>query len=120
MKRNFYNGIIEVESIKIEIHKMELTEDEKKELFSLIDSNIHHTILDLVLSELEEDDKKIFLSNLLKDNHEDIWKHLRERIENIEGKIIKASEELRDEFYRDIVEAKVKGLKNTILQKSNL
>ena len=52
MKKHFYTHIIDTSTLSLELGEMDLTSEERIHLFSLIDANIHHTILDLVLSEL--------------------------------------------------------------------
>lgn len=85
---------------------MELTPSERAHLISLIDSNIHHAILDLVLSELKPMDKKTFLHHLASENHDKVWKFLNEKVENIEEKIKKTAEDLKTELHKDIRETK--------------
>ena len=60
-KKHFYTHIIDTSTLSLELGDMDLTPEERMHLVSLMDSNIHHTVLDLVLSELSESDKKIFL-----------------------------------------------------------
>jgi hypothetical protein len=60
-KKQFYSHIVETSSISLTLADMELTSDERKELIGLVELNLHKTILDLVLSELSEEDKKQFL-----------------------------------------------------------
>jgi len=103
----FYSKYIVIESIIEELHSMDLTDGEKHHLASLIDSSIHHTILDEILSNLTPEDKKIFLEEINKDpENEKIMEFLNQRIENIEGKIKKVSEDLIKELHKDIKEAK--------------
>lgn len=108
MKRYFYSHIVETESIVVELNQMGLTGEEKAHLVSLIDSNLHHTILDAILSELSEEDKKIFLKHLASENHSKVWEFLNEKIKNIEDKIKKASDDLKKQLQKDIKEAKEK------------
>lgn len=105
MKKYFFTHLIEYESIFIEFEKLEFSEDEKKHLAHLIDENLHHKVLDAVLSELNEEDKKTFLLHLHKDEHEKIWELLNKRVDNIEDKIKKAAEELKAEIHKDLKEA---------------
>ncbi|MDP3988574.1 MAG: hypothetical protein Q8P80_05535 [Candidatus Levybacteria bacterium] len=106
MKKYFYSHIVDVQLITIELDKLELSTEEKKELVSIIESSINHSVLDTILSELSEDDKKIFLTHLSKDEHEKIWEVLKSKVENIEGKIKKAADDLKEELYNDIKKLK--------------
>ncbi len=102
----WYTHIIEIESVIVEMDKMELSKEEKLHLAYLIDSSLQHTILDAVLSELSEEDKKIFIMNLKEDDQKKIWKFLYEKVDNIEGKIKKVTEELKKQIKQDIKRAK--------------
>lgn len=85
-----------------DLGKLSLTADERKELEELAHDQLHQVILDAILTELTLRDKKIFLANLEYEEDEKIWKHLNEKVENIEEKITKAAESLKTELKRDI------------------
>lgn len=108
MKKHFYAHIIDTSTLSLELAGMDLTSEERKHLISLVESNMHQTILDLVLSELPEKDKKIFLMHMAGERHDEIWKFLKDKTENIEDKIKKAAEDLKAELHKDIKEAKDK------------
>ncbi len=76
MKKHFYHQIIEIDSLFVELESMDFSEEEKHHLSKLIDANLHHTILDVILSELDEADKKVFLHHLQRNDHSKIWDHL--------------------------------------------
>lgn len=102
----FYSHLIEIESIIIELDKMDLSKEQKHHLAELIDSSVHHTILDAVLSELSPEDKKIFINYLRENDHGKIWKFLKEKLENIEEKIKNVASGLKKELHEDLKEAK--------------
>ncbi|MDD5415615.1 MAG: hypothetical protein PHE48_01265 [Candidatus Daviesbacteria bacterium] len=102
----FYSHLIEIESIIIELDKLDLSPEQKEHLANLIDSSLHHTILDAVLSELTPADKKVFLQSLKEDNHNKIWKFLNEKIDSVEEKIKKTANDLKNELHKDLKEAK--------------
>src|SRR3989344_9598251 len=104
MKKYFYTHIIDTSSLSLELGNMELDPKERMHLLSLIDSNIHHAVLDLILSELSPEDKKTFLMHLASDEHDKVWKLLNEKVENVEEKIKKTAEELKKELHADIKE----------------
>lgn len=104
--KHFYSHLIEIESIVIELDKMDLTKEQKIHLAGLIDSSLHHTILDAVLSELASSDKKAFLKHLEENDHAKIWQFLNDRIDKIEEKIKKTAYDLKKELHEDIKEAK--------------
>lgn len=106
MKKHFYSNIVELESLFYELDLLELEDYQKHELSNLIDSNLHHTILDIILSELSDDDKKLFLKHLNENDHDKVWEHLKFKVDNIEEKIKKAAEQLKMDLRKDIKEAK--------------
>jgi len=105
-KKYFYTHIIDTSILSLELGEMDLAPKERMHLISLIDSNIHHEILDLILSELSGVDKTTFLGHLASEDHEKTWKFLRGKIDNIEEKIKKTAECLKKELHKDIKEIK--------------
>lgn len=106
MSKHFYHHLVKVDSVIIELDEMDLSEEEKMHLAQLIDSNLHHTVLDAVMSELSDEDKHIFLEHLAKNDHSRIWEHLNSRVDNIEDKIKNVAEDLKKDLHKDIDEAK--------------
>jgi hypothetical protein len=107
-KKYFYTHIVDTSTLTLELADMDLAPKERLHLLSLIDSNIHHEVLDLILSELRETDKKTFLGYLASENHEKVWKFLNQKVDNIEEKIKKTAEDLKKELHKDIQEIKIK------------
>lgn len=106
--KHFYTHLIEIDSIIIELDKLDLSEDQKRQLADLVDSNIHHIILDAILSELSEEDKRIFLKHVHEDDHDKIWQHLFEKVDNIEHKIKDVADDFKKQLHKDLKEAKNK------------
>ena len=106
--KHFYTHLVEIESIIIELDKLDLSQEQKIQLTTLIDSSLHHTILDAVLSELSPEDKTVFLNHLKEDDHGKIWKFLNEKVDNIEERIKKTAGDLKNELHEDLKEAKNK------------
>ena len=79
--------------------------DEKVHLTSLLEANIHSTIVHNILSELSEEDKKVFLKNLVNNKHQKTLDHLGAKIEKLEDKIKKSVEDLKKELLKDLVQA---------------
>lgn len=105
-QKHFYTHLIEYQSIIIELDQMDLSDEEKLQLTQLIDSSIHHAILDVVFSELSSEDKRIFLQYLGEGDHDKIWNFLRDKIDSVEDKIKKVADDLKVELHRDLKEAK--------------
>ncbi len=106
VKKHFYSHLIETDSLVILINQLDISDDEKAHLISLVDSQLHHTVLDAILSELSETDKRIFLKHLLKEDHESVCTHLNMKVGTIEEKIKKAAEDLKKELHEDIQSVK--------------
>lgn len=107
-KTFFYSNLVEIESIIVELDKLDLSDEQKIHLASLIDSSLHHTVLDAILSELPSHDKRVFLAHLKENDHGKIWQFLNEKVDHIEDKIKKAAEDLKIELHKDLKEAKNK------------
>lgn len=107
-KKYFYTHIVDTSTLSLELADMNLTPQERVHLLTLIDSNIHHEVLDLILSELNPQDKKTFLTHLASEDHGKVWKFLNGKVENIEEKIKKTAEDLKTELHKDIKEVKEK------------
>ncbi len=106
MKQQFYSHLTETDALIKELDKLDLQDHEKIHLTAVVHYSMHTVILDVVLSELSPYDKKHFLHTLRGENYEEIWKFLQEKTNNIEAKIAKAAKELREEFLKDLKEAK--------------
>lgn len=106
MKKQFYHGIIEVDSLYVALDSLTLTDTQKEHLKHLIDSSLYHTVLDAILSELSDEDKKVFLDHLAEDDHTKTMEFLEKRIVHIEDKIKKAADDLMKELHADIQETK--------------
>ena len=109
-KKYFYSHIIDTSTLSLELGDMDLAPKERMHLISLVDSNIHHEVLDLILSELKEPDKKTFLTHLSLENHDKVWRFLNGKIDNIEEKIKKTADDLKKELHNDIKEVKAKKI----------
>ena len=101
----FYSHLIEVDSIILELDQMDLSSEERLHLANLIDSSIHHSILDAILSELSESDKRVFMQHLNEGDHDEIWRFLNEKVDGVEEKIKKAADDLKAELHKDIQSA---------------
>lgn len=104
----FYSHLIETESLVVALSELGLSEEEKAHLLGIIESSLHHAILDAILSELSEKDKELFLKQLSKDDNEEIWAFLTAKIDGIEDKIKKTAQTLKEELHKNISETKGK------------
>jgi hypothetical protein len=104
--KHFYSHLIETTHLTLEIGELEIEKEERVELLSLADANIHTHVVHTVLSELEPQDKKIFLQNIISNDHKRTWQHLLLKIDNVEEKIRKTIGKVINEFIEDVRKAK--------------
>lgn len=103
----FYTKIVKTETIIEKLDTLQLSAEEKLHLSGLIDTSLHHVILNEVLSNLSTEDKKEFLKlSAHESNHSKILEFLTQKIEDIEEKITKVSDQLISEMHKDIEEAR--------------
>lgn len=100
--KHFYSHMIAFERLSVELEGLDISTNEKTHLLDIAAANLHIRVLDVVLDHLPPSDKEAFLKHVGSDDHAKTWEFLRGRIESIEEKIIKASEELIAEFRNDI------------------
>lgn len=105
-KKHFYSHIVRIETLEVELDGMELSPQEKEHLLSLADSNIHHSVVDTILTELAHEDKKMFLRLSALDDHQAIWRMLNKKVTGLEGKIKEAAEKIIEVLHDDIKEVK--------------
>ncbi|MBP6913744.1 MAG: hypothetical protein KBC00_03985 [Candidatus Levybacteria bacterium] len=112
MNKKYYSHLIEIEVIEQELSALELSSEEKEKLLLHVHSSIEYRVLDVILTELPEEQKKTFLLHMQKEKHDEIWEHLQKHTQEIEDKIKNASKKLMDEFVEDITMIKEKHKKN--------
>lgn len=111
MAKQFYSHLIEIDTVMVELDQMDLTAHEKLHLAKLADSTLHHTILNAVLDQLSEEDRQLFLRHLLRDDHDEIWQLLNQKVDKVEDRIKEVATQVKKELHQDIKEAKEKRLK---------
>lgn len=86
---------------------MDLSDEERDYLAALVDSSLHHAVLDEILSNLQGEDKKLFLALLEQDpENEKLMEFLKTKVEDIEDKIKRAADDLVAQMHEDIKKAK--------------
>lgn len=103
----FYSHLIEIETVTAKLDELDLTDEQRARLATLVDATLHHTILDLILSKLSSVDKKAFTARLQEDYKDrKLLEFLKSKIDNIEEEIQKAAEKVKRELHEDMEEAK--------------
>ncbi|MDO8429021.1 MAG: hypothetical protein Q7S88_00125 [Candidatus Daviesbacteria bacterium] len=102
----FYSHIIEIESVIIKLDELNLDESQKKHLASLLDSIIHHEILNLVLSKLTDSEKSVFIRKMQENpKNRELLNFLNDKSSGIEKEIKTAASDIIKDFHKDIEEA---------------
>lgn len=108
MTKYFYSHLISFESLEEDLKSLNLTKAEKQELLDIAHTHIHQQIIESILSQLTDEDKKKFLELLAYGEDEKIWRHLNKKVEKIEDKIKEASRSVKEELRKDIKKLKSK------------
>lgn len=105
--RFFYAHLIEIDQVIVELNTLELLESERYHLAFLLDSTIFHTVLDMVLSKLPAEERRVFWERFHQNpEDETLLDFLTFRVERIEDEMREVIRDLVAEFYRDIKEVK--------------
>ncbi len=104
--KHFYTHLVETTDIVLELGELDLTPEERIHLLSLVEANIHSSVINTVLSTLDEENKKIFLKNLALSDHIKTLDHLKQTSSDIEDKIQKTINIVKKELLEDLKKAK--------------
>lgn len=105
---HFYHSIVSMEALRVRLDLFELSPEEREKLMEVAERTLHHSILNLVLSELSEQDKKLFLSHHASENHDEIWSLLNSNVKNIEKKIKTVADTVSNKLHKDLKRHKSK------------
>ncbi len=101
---HFYAHLVDIESLTVELDKLSLEDHHRKDLAEILDTMIHQTVMDVVLSNLSKEDQHQFVHKLKTEDPKDVMKFLNERVANIEDQIHDALKELKKDLHSDINE----------------
>lgn len=102
MKKHFYSHLVSIDSVLIEIGTLEVTYEEREHLRNMAESTIHYAIMSEVLEDLTPEERKVFLQHVMKGEHDKVWKLFDKKVEKIEEKILRASDEIKSILLQDI------------------
>lgn len=100
----FYDHIISLESVHVAIDQMKIEPAQRIELRDLLEQQVHYAILNMLLSELPPEDRGLFLRHQEGEEHDELWRLLGEKVDQVEEKIRQVSEELVSKMHQDIAE----------------
>lgn len=103
MAKIFYDHLIQIEEIHIELDKYHLSVEERSELIQIIDETTHHRVLDTILTHLPKEKHEIFLKKFHAAPHDNsLLDFLKEDVKDIEDKIKLEAKKLKSEILSEI------------------
>lgn len=82
MSKIFYDHLIILTEVETEIKSMAETEEERHELWQIVDEIIHHRVLSCIMDKLPQEHHEEFLEKFHKAPHDEtLLDYLKERIE---------------------------------------
>lgn len=108
MSKIFYDHLVQIEEIYLELDKHDLPKENRDELASLIDETTHHRILDTILTHLPQEKHQTFLEKFHASPHDQkLLTYLKSEIAaDIEEKIKTEGRKLKAELLAEIKRAK--------------
>lgn len=100
--KHFFHSLVSMDSLRVRLDLLDLSDLDKDQLMEIAERTLHHSILDLVLSELSEKDKKLFLEWHASEKHEEIWQLLNANVINIEKKIQATADTIAEKLHKDL------------------
>lgn len=106
----FYNHLINIEEVFIELDTPEIESEEKEELLGLIDQTLHHHILQLILDYLPKEYHETFLAHFHQAPYDpELLVFIKERVEiDIETVIKTKADQTKKEILAEIKKSKKK------------
>ncbi len=104
MSKIFYDKLIILEEVEIEIKKVGLSTEEKEELWRLIDEIIHNRVLETIFDILPREHHEEFLTKFHEaPYHEGLFRYLNEKTQkDVEEFIRKEIKALEQEILKEI------------------
>lgn len=106
MSSVFYDHLVNIHELHIEFDRLEIPAEERNELMRLADSTVHHEVFDLVMIELPNEHKEIFLERLSNDPSDiNILNFLEERVPGIKDRIKERAERVTKDLLQELKKA---------------
>ena len=104
MSKIFYDHLIILDEVEVEINNLGLEHDERQELHDLIEETLHHRVLTRVLEVLPKEHHENFLKEFKKRPHDGaLIDYINERIDDsVEKHVTEEIEKLKDELLQDL------------------
>ncbi len=105
MKNKFYSHILNIEPVYEKFSTVQIEDKQREELLNLLHSHIHITVIDVILSELDEGKKKEFLHLIaLQEDNSGAWDFVLANIEKGEDKVRETIDKIIMDFVNDLRE----------------
>jgi hypothetical protein len=101
-----YERFIEIRPIEEEIDLLEISAEEKDHLHFMVAEILHHHTLDVILEQLEEEDKKAFLKRVEESNEMNLVSFLKEKLGDYEDSLKNRLHQVRDDLVKEIKKVK--------------
>jgi hypothetical protein len=99
----FYDHLVNIHELHVEFDRLDLPVKERNEMVGLADSAVHHEVFDLLMVEIPQEHRTIFLESFSNDPGDDtILVFLKRRVPDIEDKIRARAEEVKRSFIEEI------------------
>ena len=110
MTKIFYDHLIKIEEITVELDNYELTVEERDEFISLVDETLHNHTLNIILSLLPKEFHEDFLSMLnQKPDSLELLDFLEKQTQvDVKEKISTEAKKVKQEILKDIKKARRK------------
>lgn len=103
MAKIFYDHLTITEEVTVELDHYQIDKEEKEEIIQLIDENIHHRVLDVILQKLPKEKHEEFLRQFtLSPEDNKLLDYLRQEIADIEELIIAEANTVKKELLAEI------------------
>lgn len=100
--KSFYQNFVNLELFHQEFDRLGLSPEEREELFKILEEIYVQRLIDRVLDELPNEEKKKFMKILIKKAELDMIEFLREKVEDVENKLKKEVETLTAELLLEV------------------
>lgn len=104
--RYFFSHLVDIQTIHLKLQDLDLSDEEKSHLVNLAHDTLHYEIINAILSELSQEDKKIFLRQMTMVDHASLWRFLNKKVDKVEEKIKQIAQDVVLELHVDIEESK--------------
>lgn len=102
-RKTFFSHLLDTDQLIMLVERYLEVEEEKLEILDMIDSTLHHRVMDRVLHELDEGHHEIFIAEYSRDpGDEELLFFLKKHIPDIEDVIRSESKSTQASLFEDI------------------